>query len=258
MKKNLLLVIVLLVLSFYSQAQFGSLSFSVGIPQNEFQENTDATGFGGDLTIGMPLQKGIPIFLGLDLNYMAYGFNSRREDLRADIVNPITGENIEVLNIPLRMTTTNNLFGGHAFIRAQAPFALVKPYAEFLGGFRMISTVTKITDESEDRILTQDDENNILARERIVGDWVLSYGYGGGFMIKVAPTFHIDIRANFFRGNRAQYLDAEDTQDWRIQYSNTDPIGSGDIAENLFQETLTFKESRTDILVIKIGAALQF
>ena len=72
-----LLTSLLLLISLSTVAQMGSLGFSLGLPQGDFKDNTDATGFGGDLSIAFPFQKGTPIYLGIDINYMIYGRNAR-------------------------------------------------------------------------------------------------------------------------------------------------------------------------------------
>ena len=136
MKKHVLISLSLLITSL-SYAQIGSLSLSLGLPQNSFKENTDAVGFGGDLSLAFPFQKGVPVFLGVDLNYMVYGTNARNEDLFATI-NDQNGAEIARIDIPLRIVNTNSIFGTHLFIRAQAPFSGIQPYAEVLGGFRYI------------------------------------------------------------------------------------------------------------------------
>lgn len=84
MKKKLSYTLVLFV-SMVSYSQMGSLALSFGLPQNEFKENTDAVGFGGDLTLAFPFQKGVPIYFGLDFNYMVYGFNTENLDLSAEV-----------------------------------------------------------------------------------------------------------------------------------------------------------------------------
>jgi len=252
--KNLLFATSLLLLSFSSYGQLGSLSFSLGLPQNDFRENTDAVGFGGDLSLAFPFQKGFPIFLGLDINYMVYGLNSTDETLSAQITTSSGATIGAPINIPLRIVNTNSIFGTHAFIRAQAPFDGIQPYAEALFGFRYISTNVKIRDLTNDNRWSGDPEDDIIVRETVLDDWILSYGFGGGFFIKIGPGFYLDLRANFFKGQRAQYFDGEDTESWSIEFSgdpndfNRNTVGGDD---------LTFetqpRESTTDMLVIKFG-----
>lgn len=255
--KKLATLFCLLLIASTSMAQFGSLALSLGLPQNEFRQNTDATGFGGDLTFGIPFQKGAPIFFGLDFNYLVYGSNSMDETLRAQITlangTPIGNP----LEIPLQIRNTNSIFGTHAFIRVQGPFELVQPYIEGLVGFRYISTNTKIVDLSDDNRWSEPDDN-VIVRETVLDDWVFSYGYGGGFMIKMGPSIFLDLRADFFKGQRAQYFDGDDTSSWNIEFSG-DPTTFDEATvtgDSLSFETVA-RESTTDLLMLKLGIAFK-
>ena len=254
MKKNLITP-VLILFTLCSFGQMGSLGFSLGLPQGDFKDNTDATGFGGDLSFAFPFQKGTPIYLGLDINYMIYGRNAQNLDLSANVSDQ-NGNVLATLEVPLRLVNTNSLFGTHAFIRGIIPLDNIQPYGEVLFGFRYISTSTKITDRSPNRRWASDpDDSDLISRETVLDDWILSYGFGGGFLIKVAPRVFIDLRANYFRGQRAEYFDGEDTASWTVSFSDITNVDTGDIdGDNLNLETQP-RESTTDLLVIKFGVA---
>lgn len=253
--------IILLICAFFSfilaEAQMASLGFSLGLPQNDFKKNTDATGFGGDLSLAFPFQKGTPVYLGLDLNYMIYGRNARNEDLFASVTAQ-DGTELARLDIPLRIVNTSSLFGTHAFIRGVIPLESIQPYGEVLFGFRYMSTNTKILDRSPDGRWSGDAEDDVISRATVLDDWILSYGFGGGFLIKVAPSVFIDLRANFFKGQRAEYFDGEDTESWEVSFSG-DP--STFDSATVSGDDLTFdsqpRESTTDLLVIKFGVAFK-
>ena len=83
MKKFLVILFTAGTLSV--QAQHASLAFSLGLPQNDFKENTDATGFGLDLSVAFPFQQGVPVYAGIDFNYMIYGLNAQNLDLAAEV-----------------------------------------------------------------------------------------------------------------------------------------------------------------------------
>jgi hypothetical protein len=266
MKKHLISFAIILI-SVSSFAQMGSLGFSLGLPQGNFKENTDATGFGGDLSFAFPFQKGVPIYLGLDINYMVYGSNSRNLDLFADITaSDGSGGTILIdrLDIPLRVVNTNSLFGTHAFIRAVAPFEMIQPYGEVLFGFRYMSTNTKILDRSDDRRWAKDpDDSNLISRKTVLDDWILSYGFGGGFLIKIGANVFIDLRADFFKGQRAQYFDGEDTEAWDVTISDIGSITDPDdpAIDDIDGDNLAVggqpRESTTDLLTIKFGIAFK-
>ncbi len=246
-----MLLLLLISCVFTSHSQIGSLGFSLGLPQNDFKENTDAVGFGGDLSLAFPFQKGVPIFLGVDINYMIYGSNARNENLFASI-NDQNGVEIARIDIPLRIVNTNSIFGTHLFLRAQAPFNGIQPYAEVLGGFRYISTNTKIRDRSADMRWATEDDSDIIARVTVLDDWILSYGFGGGFFIKIGPALYLDLRANFFRGQRAEYYDGSDTESWEVTFSGSNFDEATVTGDDLAFETQP-RESTTDLLVIKFG-----
>lgn len=254
MRKTILIITLITTTLTLTHGQLGSLAFSVGVPQNEFRENTDATGFGGDLTLAFPFQKGVPVYFGLDINYMIYGLNSSDETLSAQITTS-TGQILgNPIQIPLRVVNTNSIFGTHALIRAQAPFTGVQPYAEALFGFRYISTNVKIKDLTDDNRYSGDPEDDIIVRETVLDDWILSYGFGGGVFISIGPLVYIDLRADFFRGQRAEYFDGSDTESWNIEFSgdptdfNPDTVGGDQL-----QFETSARESTTDMLVIKFG-----
>ena len=251
--KKYLFTLMLAFGFFISRAQMGSLAFSLGLPQNDFKAHTDATGFGGDLSFAFPFQKGIPVYFGLDINYMIYGRNARNEDLFASITNQ-NGAELARLEIPLRIVNTNNIFGTHAFIRAVAPLELIQPYGEVLFGFRYIYTNTKILDRSDNRRWATDDDSDVISRETVLDDWILSYGFGGGFLIRVAPNIFIDLRANFFKGQRAQYYDGKDTESWEVTFSGSNFDQATVSGDDLVFQTQP-RESTTDILLIKFGVA---
>ena len=247
---------ICLLISSLSFAQMGSLAVAVGVPQNEFRENTDATGFGVDLSVAFPLQKGFPISFGLDFNYLVYGSNSQNEDLVAEI-KTTNGMFIDELIIPLKITNTSSIFGTHAFLRAQVPFELVQPYVEGLVGFRYISTNTKILDRSKDNRYSKEN-SNVIVRKTVLDDWIFSYGYGGGFMIKVRPDFFLDLRANFFRGQRAEYYDGDDTTAWSVEFVGTNTYDPETLEKGDLDFETVARESTTDLLVFKFGMAFKF
>lgn len=256
MKKIIFILFTFGILS--AEAQHASLAFSLGLPQNDFKENTDATGFGLDLSVAFPFQQDVPIYAGIDINYMIYGLNAQNLDLAAEVRGP-GGDLLATLPIPLRLVNTNSIFGTHAFVRFVAPFESIKPYGEALFGFRYISTSTKIKDRSNDRRWARDpDDSDLISRETVLDDWILSYGFGGGFLINLGGGFNLDLRADFFKGQRAKYFDGEDTESWTVTFSDIGGVAPDDIdGDNLNLETVP-RESTTDMLVIKFGVAYSF
>ena len=232
------------------QAQMGSIGFSLGLPQNNFKENTDATGFGLDLSYAIPLLEGIPVYSGLNINYMVYGRSTRKISTRR-------------INNRYKIINTNKLFGTHLFVRAVVPFGSIQPYGEVLFGFRTISTITKIRDKDESivkwsELFEEEDEeeeeplidSNVIARLSVLNDWILSYGFGGGLLFNLSGNAFLDLRIDFFRGQKAQYYDGSDTESWIVPVTNA--LGVDDITVKAQP-----RESTTDLLVIKFGVAFK-
>jgi len=135
---------------------------------------------------------------------------------------------------------------------------MIQPYGEVLFGFRYISTNVRIRDLTDDNRWSGDPEDDVIVRETVLDDWILSYGFGGGFLIKIGAGAYLDLRANFFRGQRAQYFDGQDTESWTVEFSG-DPTSFDENTvggDDLSFETVP-RESTTDLLEIKFGIAFK-
>ena len=173
--------------------------FTVASPQGEFRDNVDRNGYGisGNGMIRMGL---LPMKLGLELGYVRYGSESRREPLSTTIP-----------DVTVRVQNDNNIFLGHILLRVQPPLGpLVKvtPYIDGLVGFNYLFTETKIEDV---------DKFTEVVSSTNFDDLTLSYGIGGGLMFKLAdlgapgPGLNImgillDIKVRYLHGGEAEYL----------------------------------------------------
>ncbi|HUT63496.1 MAG TPA: hypothetical protein VMZ04_06020 [Anaerolineae bacterium] len=173
--------------------------FTVASPQGEFRDNVDRNGYGisGNGMIRMGL---LPMKLGLELGYVRYGSESRREPLSTTIP-----------DVTVRVQNDNNIFLGHILLRVQPPLGpLVKvtPYIDGLVGFNYLFTETKIEDV---------DKFTEVVSSTNFDDLTLSYGIGGGLMFKLAdlgapgPGLNImgillDIKVRYLYGGEAEYL----------------------------------------------------
>lgn len=256
--KKLSFILFFLSVSSIGFSQMGTLALTVGVPQNSFRENTDATGLGFDFSLAFPFQKGVPIYFGGDINYMVYGRNSRNEDLSAEIRSS-NGDLIDQFNIPLRVVNTSSIFGTHAFIRAVAPFEKIQPYAEGLVGFRYISTTTKVLDRSNDGRYSEEEGSDVISRNTVLDDWVFSYGYGGGLLIKIGNNAYLNLRADYFKGQRARYFDGDDTASWNVEFTGIEAeYDRDDVSGGDFNYETEANESTTDLLTIKAGISFKF
>jgi hypothetical protein len=255
MKKSLLLFAFVLVFSQISFAQthlgFGAL---VGIPTNEFKDNTRAVGAGFNLHAMFPVAQNVPIYAGFNFGYMLYGSNTQQinELLKVYAGNTI----ISQIPVNLRVTTNNNMYLGQFVFRLKAPLSNVQPYADGILGFNYINTRTKIYDETTNRIFINDPDqtDNVINARTQVQSWVLNYGVGGGLMFKLGANIALDLRAIYVLGGEAEYYDRSQTENWKVDF--TGPSGTFDPnnPENIGLDNSSIaKRSRTDMAQITLG-----
>ena len=172
----------------------GSLTFTVGVPQGEYAEQLDATGFGGNLNaaVGFP---GSPLLIGLDAGYLIYGHERRNEPFSTTIP-----------DVTVDVVTDNSVATGHIFLRLKPNLPGFQPYGDALFGFKYFFTETRIESEAFDQ--------NEITRSTNFDDTALSYGFGGGVKINLfTPTgangpggVHLDLGARYLIGKEASYL----------------------------------------------------
>jgi len=236
-KFGLILVFILLVSisSVNAQAPFqGGLNFAIGLPQGEFKENVEAVGLGlsGDFCYNF---ANSPLAIGLSFGFLNYGSETREEPWSQTIP-----------DVFVDVTTTNNIFMGHALMRVQPPRGAFLPYLEGLVGFSYLTTDTRVEDQGG---LNEDD----IASSNNFNDITFSYGAGGGFMIQVYKPdrtrsiqsslagVYIDLRVRYLKGGIAEYLKE----------------GSIDIDEDS-NVNYDVDESFTDLITIHIGVTAAF
>jgi hypothetical protein len=256
-KVSLILGFLSFHLTLLAQTQIG-FNFQMGFPLNEFRENTEAVGVGGNGLLLFPLVEDSPFSLGVDIGSMIYGKNVIRETLNADI--KVGNQVIDRLQIPLEIITNNNIFHSHLVLRAKVPLERVQPYLDGMLGFRYIYTRTRILDDSNDcRFCTTDSEGNedrVITKKTNLDDWIFSYGGGGGLQIVLTEGVNLDFRCIYLLGGRAKYLDAKDTSKWTVEFTGTDP--NEPITGNELQFSTSPKESRTDMVFGSVGVTFVF
>ncbi len=205
----------------------GGLHFLAGIPQGEFDDNLDNNAFGIGGQIAFSPEKS-PFGIGISLGFMNYGTENRREPF-----------SITTPDVTVKVTTTNNMFQGDLFLRAQYKQGDIRPYADGLVGLNYLWTETKISDASN---------GDDVASSKNFDDAVFSYGGGGGVMIRVykgANSGHrfdvlLDIGARYMLGGEAEYLK------------------KGSIGRDNGTVTYDVIQSKTDVLVVQIGVVANF
>ena len=182
-----------LVLAFTAQAQFQvGVDYTAAVPVGDFAKNIDTIGNGVSLNFGYGIKRS-PIVVGAEIGYVRYGNSVDRAYLTS-------GYNV---------STSNNIFMTHGFLRVQSPKGPVRPYVEALIGLKRLYTKTTYQDSYYQ-------SNNSVTD---FSDTALSYGAGGGVMFLLydgnkggrrgrgAPfEVLLDLKARYLRGGLAQYL----------------------------------------------------
>lgn len=173
-----------------------SLNFLMGYPQGDFKMNVDRTFFGlsGEFFCRLP---GSPFSIGISLEYLNYGSETRVEPLAYDIP-----------DVLVDVTTLNSIFSTAAVVRLSPLEGPFRPYAEALVGFNYLFTSTSVDDD--------DDWSGDIAATTNFDDWALTYGLGAGAVIRALEcrsyqgrtlfSLHVEIGARYLMGGTAEYL----------------------------------------------------
>ncbi len=212
------------------QAGFGGL---IAIPQNEFAREVNVGGGLGGEFLYAPGAG--PFGIGLVINYLLYGSESRREPFSTTIP-----------DVQVDVTTENQILLAHLLFRIQAKGGPIQPYVDGLAGLNYLYTQTSI------KSLRWDDDENVASSTNF-DDTAFSYGFGGGVMVRVwqgetnSETGYpqkmqvmVDLRGHYMRGGEAEYLKKGSIRrvDGKVLYD--------------------IKKSTTDLFIVKIGATVAF
>jgi opacity protein-like surface antigen len=235
--------------SFEPMPHFGA-ALALGIPQNEFRQATDANGGGFNFSLNIPLSKTVPIYAGADYTYMLYGMNRKRFDLESNVV--VDGVVVDQILIPLESKTSNNIHQFYLTLRAEAPFRVIRPYVQGMGGFRYLSTKTTLTDKSPDSIYAEN-EDGVLGKERQLGSTVWSWGYAGGLKIRLSDDIALDLRCDFLYGGKAKFYDSDDTAGWQVEIRGGTEWNPNDIKPENIELVTRPRQSTTDMMMFQLG-----
>ncbi len=235
--RNVIITLIIILSSLLSQAFAadwqGGLYFTIGLPQGEFKENVDRTGFG--LSGQMAWQPNPSVALGGALGVLIYGSETRYEPF-----------SLTVPDVTVEVHTSNNFSFGNLLLQLRANLPIAKPYLEGRFGFNYLWTETSVEDVNSDYD---------VASSTNFDDITIAYGGGGGIMIQVweqkkrkrsrtmggTERVYIDLKVLYMLGGNAEYLREGDIE------RHTD----GTV-------TYYYSESKTDILDIHIGVAAEF
>ena len=233
----LISIFMFLLLTFgaaISQPMFhAELKFTGGFPRGEFKDNVDKTGLGATGTFFYNIEQK-PLAIGASLGFLVYGHDTRTEPFNSDIQ-----------DVTVDVTTTNNILLGHLVLRAQSPEGLgggaIIPYFDAMFGFHYLFTETQVKDSGA---FGED-----IASTTNYDDFTMSYGGGGGFMVRVYDSsqdaegleaIYLDFGAHFLQGGEAEYLK------------------EGDIERTDGTVTYHPSKSETDLLNFFLGVAFYF
>jgi hypothetical protein len=213
----------------------GSIAFTVGLPQGDFDRNVESTGFGLNGNFGIQLGNS-PFYGGLEFAFLTYGTESRRVPF-----------SLTIPDVTVEVETSNNIVQGHLLLRAQSSSGSIRPYADGLLGFNYLYTETKVKDKDE-----VDDE---IASSVNHDDTAFSYGAGGGVMILLTKT-KIDDDQNKPGARKVAIL-----LDLRLRYllgSKATYLKKGGVERENGQVTLNPVTSKTDLMTINVGVTFLF
>lgn len=201
-------------------------NFQVGIPLDEFRDNLDGLGFGGGASFLVNIAQS-PISAGLDLSITGYDRETADYNVR---VGGFLKE--------YELTTSSNIFLGHAVVRIQAPGQrFISPYLDGMIGFKNLFTSTSLTDQNLGESVDSDIDET---------DWAFSYGGAVGLQINVSRKHHIaiDLRCAYLPGNNATYL-----------VRSPEPFGGFNYDDPI--EAFEKKSSATNLLLPQIGVTFK-
>jgi hypothetical protein len=233
-KQTLLIITTVLLTAPTAHGQHlqASLNLLLGQPQNEFQDNVEDLGFGLGGNFGYHFGTS-PIMLGAEIQYMIYGSQTRREPF-----------NDNIPDVTVEVETSNNILLFHLLARLQSPTGTFRPYLDGLFGMNYFFTETSVRDE--------DVFGEPIASSTNQDDAALSYGAGGGVMLRVYYSQKpetgrvklnevlIDFRIRYLFGGEATYLKE----------------GSITVSDGAVE--IDARRSRTDLLTYQLGVSFNF
>ncbi len=173
-----------------------SLNFLIAYPKNEFKHNVDRTFYGlsGEFFFQPPNS---PFSVGISLEYLNYGSETRTEPWIADVP-----------EVWIDITTRNSIFSGAALLRLSPTGGPFRPYVEGLIGFNYLFTYTSVSDA--------DSWSEDIATTTNFDDWALTYGAGAGAILRALDvrnrqgrsqfSLYLEIGVRYLKGGTAEYL----------------------------------------------------
>ena len=233
-----------------------NISLLGGVPQNSFAHNTDDFHLGLGLDVMFKVNPDFPFYLGIGYNYNAMG--SKSQTIEEDL-NVMAGSTvISTLPIKLGVQIDNGLSNWMLKTRLVFPTEYVKPYFQINGGLNYLYTKTTVTDETEKRYFTSDQDNNIITSKTAIDDLTYAYSGGGGLLID-AGRGCVELGVDYTWGGRATYFNKDQIKQWTVDYTGTGTYSSTDPKDiQLSSATATPYSSYTDVLYFHAGYTFKF
>lgn len=232
------------------------ISFYMGIPINDYAENTDALGFGGKGSFYIPFGPKVPVYFGIGFGGLIFGSNRQfiNEELQISAGNTVIG----TIPVNLEARTNNWMLNGLLSLRFKAPLQYVQPYVDLIGGGSYLYTRTVLYDRSDRGIFTTD-EDDVINSRTLESSFTYNYGAGAGFLIRLSGVVCLNVGAAWLKGGQADYFDKEQTSQWDIQFTGSgtfDPnnLNSDDVTLNSAGEP---KRSVTDMIQANLGVTIK-
>jgi hypothetical protein len=226
------ILFILIILTFISLnrtfAQAAGINFTLGFPMGEFKDKVDRLGYGlsGHFLFLAPAINR-PFGIGLNIGYLNYGQESRREPF-----------SLTIPDVTVDVDRSNNLVNFHVLFQLGFGSGSVRPFVEGLFGGSYIFTETTIRSRGAEEV----------ASSTNFDDFAWSYGGGAGFLILLysedegndAGSIFLELKARYLFGSEAEYLKE----------------GSVDITT--VPVTYQVSKSKTDLLTAHIGVVAYF
>lgn len=212
----------------------------------------DQPGFGGGLEFTSPLGNESPFYVGGTFDVLQYGRRVTR--FNEEIVVSVGSTIIDRIPVILDVTTSNSVMHFMGLFRFQAPTRFIKPYAEVTGGLQYMFTRTRVTDETQNRIFTSNQDNNEISASTQLRDFTYVFGGGAGFLIPLR-SLSLDFKVHYLIGGKSNYYTRDQINQWSVEFSGSpnqyDPSNPDNI--QLTQQLATPKNTQTDQLLIRVG-----
>lgn len=209
----------------------GGIHFNTGFPQGDLKDQIDRNAYGIGGQFFYAPQKS-PLAIGIELGWMNYGNESRREPF-----------SMTIPDVTVNVETSNNIAQAFLVLRGRTPQGPIQLYGDAIIGLNYLFTETKITDSD----LPGDDIASTVNSD----DAAFAYGFGGGILVPVFTRssktrdgrplqVSIDGGVRYVFGDEAEYLKKGSIRrvDGAVIY---DPV-----------------KSKTDMMRMHIGVMISF